>query len=253
MVLEEDCQAIVIEYLLHNCYQQSAKAFLKDIQCLNDCRHNNSPKDKRRDYLSEKNIEWNEIEIRKGSFFFFKKKASRELNISLLAIIHAIQQGDIAKAFSFMETHFPDLITAYNNYTPNDAQAHLLHSTLYKLRCQQFIETLRTSGDIKAVQFAQKYIRPWRKMYPDITNNVLILIAYHDLENENTRELLSQERRDKMAEQVNKIILASRQFSSSTSLEKIWRQKGLVEEQLTAEKAKESQKKFHEGNTKTLV
>ena len=106
-----------------------------------------------------------------------------------------------------METHFPDLITAYNNYTPNDAQALLLHSTLYKLRCQQFIETLRTSGDIKAVQFAQKYIRPWRKMYPDITNNVLILIAYHDLENENTRELLSQERRDKMAEQVNKIIL----------------------------------------------
>ncbi|KAI8368038.1 CTLH/CRA C-terminal to lish motif domain-containing protein [Blakeslea trispora] len=233
MVSREDCQAIVIEYLLHNCYQQSAKALFKDVQSLSDSTVDTTRlKDKRQDYLKEKNIKWNEIDTRKD-------------------ISYAIQQGDIAKAFSLMETHFPDLIESYNNYT-SDTQS-TLHSTLYELRCQQFIETLRTQGDIKAVQFAQEHIRPWRKVYPDITNNVLILIAYHDLENENTRELLSQERRDKMAEQVNKTILESRHLSSTTSLEKIWRQKITVQEQLITEKAKESQNKSNEENTKTLV
>lgn len=81
------------------------------------------------------------------------------------------------------------------------------HYTLYKLRCQQFVEALRTSGEIEAIQFAQYYLRPCHKLYPDLTNSVTTLIAYENLENENVKDLLSQQRRDSIADEVNEMIL----------------------------------------------
>lgn len=81
------------------------------------------------------------------------------------------------------------------------------HLVLYKLRCQQFIETLRTSGDSEAIQFAQYYLRPCNRMYKELTNSVTTLIAFPDLEHEETRHLLSQERRNTIADEVNEMLL----------------------------------------------
>lgn len=85
------------------------------------------------------------------------------------------------------------------------------HYVLYKLRCQQFIETLRTSGDLQAIQFAQYYLRPCSKIYPDLTNSVTTLIAYQNLEHEKNNDLLSQERRDSIADEVNEMLLGKKE------------------------------------------
>lgn len=60
---------------------------------------------------------------------------------------------------------------------------------------------------MEAIQFAQYYLRPCHDIYPDLTNSVTTLIAYEDLESENTKDLLSQQRRDDIAEEVNEMIL----------------------------------------------
>lgn len=122
-----------------------------------------------------------------------------------IEIHHAIRQGDIEKAFDLIEHHFPILIKA--PYQPKSSGPHYV---LYKLRCQQFIETLRSFGEIKAIQFAQHYLRPHHTLYSDLTNSVTCLIAYENLENDKTKEITSQSRRDIVADQVNEMILGNR-------------------------------------------
>jgi hypothetical protein len=111
-----------------------------------------------------------------------------------------------------IETHFSQLIRTYNTLNRLDTSLNKTplpksHYVLYKLRCQQFIEILRTSGDLEAIQFAQRYLRPCSKLYPELTQSVTTLIAYKELENEKTKDLLSQDRRDMLADQVNEMIL----------------------------------------------
>lgn len=124
-----------------------------------------------------------------------------------------------------IEQHFPNIIKAYNTINrtlettiQSDQQLRKQqqqqsafpksHYILYKLRCQQFIETLRSSGDLQAIQFAQYYLRPCHKLYTELTNSVTTLIAYTDfVENDKTKDLLSQKRRDDIADEVNEMIL----------------------------------------------
>jgi hypothetical protein len=129
----------------------------------------------------------------------------------LIDIYDAIKQGGIGKAFALIEQHFPALIRTYNTINRMEVydQTNLpkSHYTLYKLRCQQFIEALRASGEAEAIQFGKYYLRPYHKFYPELTNSVTPLIAYENLENENVKDLLSQERRDSIADEVNEMIL----------------------------------------------
>ncbi|GAA5804684.1 hypothetical protein HPULCUR_010187 [Helicostylum pulchrum] len=145
----------------------------------------------------------------------------------------AIQKGEISQAFTLVETHFPQLIKTYDYY--NQLQTYQppprSHYILYKLRCQQFIETLRSSGDMEAIAFAQRYLRPCYEYYADYMNNVAVLMAYKDLENDTTRDLFGQPRRDTIADEVNEMILESRQ----TALEKLKRQNAIVQIELESQ------------------
>ncbi|KAG2232005.1 hypothetical protein INT48_004815 [Thamnidium elegans] len=145
----------------------------------------------------------------------------------------AIQQGDITEAFTLIESHFPQLVKTYEHY--NQSKSYQTpprsHYILYKLRCQQFIETLRSSGDMEAIAFAQRYLRPCYEYYADYMNNVAVLMAYKDLENDTTRDLFGQHRRDSIADEVNEMILESRQ----TALEKLKRQNAIVQIELESQ------------------
>ncbi|KAL9538702.1 hypothetical protein MBANPS3_010739 [Mucor bainieri] len=111
------------------------------------------------------------------------------------------------------------------------------HCTIYKLRCQQFVETLRSSGPIEAIQFAKFYFRPCSKLYKELTDDATSLIAYTDLE---SHDRSSQRHRDKIADEVNEMILESQHFSPQTALEKLWRQKTVVQVELDNQKRQAS-------------
>ncbi|KAI7899858.1 CTLH/CRA C-terminal to lish motif domain-containing protein [Cokeromyces recurvatus] len=240
-----ECRAIVMEYLLHYCYTDTVKILLKEMQQLDSCTNliqketgihvdlvdiidNTTSFDvSNLSSLEENSIKWDYIKARKD-------------------IYESVREGNIDKAFNLIEAHFPNLIRLYNTInrieslsSPNKSLPKA-HYILYKLRCQQFIETLRTLGDIAAIQFAQTHLRPCNKIYADLTNSVTTLIAYANLENDKTRDLLSQERRNLIADEINQVLLESQNFSSQTTLEKLWRQKTVTQVELDNQKRKES-------------
>ncbi|KAI8967439.1 CTLH/CRA C-terminal to lish motif domain-containing protein [Mycotypha africana] len=241
----DDCQAIITEYLLHYCYKDTAKAMLKDVCSLNGYTKSMEVEDNidevgSRAETTIPTVDWKDIDARRE-------------------ILTAIKEGQIDKAFILIEKQFPKLIRIYTTINRNEKLTEetplstlpKLHYTLYKLRCQQFIELLRTTDVLEAIQFAQCYLRPCSRIYADLTNSVTPLIAYEDLEsNEHTQELLSQQRRDDLADEVNEMLLESQQLPSQTALEKLWRQKSVIQVELDSQTRIECLKNVKEqGNS----
>ncbi|KAI8646226.1 CTLH/CRA C-terminal to lish motif domain-containing protein [Parasitella parasitica] len=237
-----DCKDIIMEYLLHYCYKDTAKALLGEMKRLDECSKrltvcashqdskpaNAANSSKRKTEISLLNakveIEWSQIDAR------------REIH-------SAIGQGDINKAFALIEKHFSSLLRTYDtiNRTENvindKSKLPKSHYTIYKLRCQQFVETLRTQGAIEAIQFAKMHFRPHPKLYAELTNDVTVLIAYTDVAN---HDRSGQHHRDSIADEVNEMILEFQHFSPQTTLEKLWRQKTAIQVELDIQKRNES-------------
>lgn len=125
----------------------------------------------------------------------------------------AVSQGDILSAFVIIKNYFPKV--AAHELIPNgvlptdDFEAIQLQNILFEMRCQQFIEIIRSpsSNVLEAIQYAQNYLKPINAESKELVKEVTALIAYEDPYVSQSSHLLSQERRDKLAEQVNTIIL----------------------------------------------
>lgn len=200
-------RAIIIEYLLHYCHKDSAKALLKEMRMLDSCSDSIQNKDIQRttnDSFKEDKIDWKQVEARK--------------------VYEFIKKGDIQQAFILINRHFPSLTSSTSNKETD--------FIIYKLYCQQFIEILRTSGALEAIEFARCHLRPYREVYSEYTNSILCLIAYTDLEHERIKHIMSQEHRDDIADQVNQLLLEAQGLPQQTTLEKLWRQSKVVENEL---------------------
>lgn len=81
------------------------------------------------------------------------------------------------------------------------------YRVLFKLRCQHFIEIVRSSNEVEAIRYAHQYLRPLQNLYQDMITEVASLIAYAKPEQSNQAHLLSQDRRQQLAEEVNCIAL----------------------------------------------
>ncbi|CAO3696931.1 hypothetical protein G6F70_000492 [Rhizopus microsporus] len=189
------------------------------------------------DTLNEETINWESVEARKD-------------------IYDSIKNGDIEQALTLLEKHFPGLIAEYNRFThrpqidTNDASKS--HFIIYKLYCQQFIETLKSSGALEAIEFARHYLKPCHEIYKEYANNILYLIAYADLEHERVKDVLSQKHRDDIADEVNELLLEIHGLSQQTSLEKIWRQNTVVQTELEKRQHGQSKKKNSKGNSEKV-
>lgn len=143
-----------------------------------------------------------------------------------IELYDAITKGDIARAFELIEQHFPALAS-------HDAQisssvepmaleypvdpSHMQY-IVFKLRCQQFIEIVRSSNGVDAIQFARKHLQWGHKEYPEMAQEVSSLIAYNDPANSDCGHLLSQERRQQLADEVNAVVLGNVQNTSCADM-----------------------------------
>jgi hypothetical protein len=192
-----------------------------------------------------------------NSFFFIvhciKKRSLTNLCIDL---IKAIKQGDIVLAFELIKTHFPALaahdLIPNGIPPPNDSLAADLQDILVQLRCQCFIEIIRTSSStLEAIRYAQTHLRATNSTAKERVKEVTALIAYADPHQSQSSHLLSQQRRDDLAATVNDailgiyikktrisnmlnscIIIASSHLPVQTSIEKICRQYAAVADEL---------------------
>ncbi|KAI8988289.1 CTLH/CRA C-terminal to lish motif domain-containing protein [Mycotypha africana] len=215
--------SLVFEYLIHNCYKNTARALLKEKNELENFHVRTSYVNKIQ-FMAKTEIDddhtWTLLDARKS-------------------IIAAIETGDINLAFALIKKSFPTI--AVHNLIPNgvpppnDNEAIKIHNILFQLKCQQFIEIIRTSTVQQALRYAQVNLRPTNATTTKLVEEVTTLIAYTDPYQSQVGHLLAQDRRSQLATEVNHILLAHCNLPIQTSIERLSRQMLLVEEELAKE------------------
>ncbi|CAO3623014.1 unnamed protein product [Mucor hiemalis] len=156
-----------------------------------------------------------------------------------VGLTDAIERGDILEAFELIKKYFPSF-AAYDVVPngippPNDPEGEALHMVLFKLKCQRFVEIIRSStstSSMEALRYAQTHLKAPQDALKEKVNEVTALIAYTDPHQSRSKHLLSQERRDQLATEVNNVLLAQCNLPVQTSIEKISRQYSVVSEEL---------------------
>ncbi|KAG2207499.1 hypothetical protein INT47_004247 [Mucor saturninus] len=200
--MDSECRSIVIEYLMHNCFKKTAKALLTETTRLEN------------EDLLDTEKQWLLLDARKN-------------------LTDAIEKGDIPLAFDLINQHFP-VLAAQDILQPHDTpEATKLHMILFKLKCQRFIEIIKTSSELEAIRYAQLHLKPANNPWKESqVKEVTALIAYVDPYQSQSKHLLTQERRQQLAKEVNHVLLAQSQLPIQTSIEKLSRQYALVQEEL---------------------
>ncbi|KAI8342110.1 CTLH/CRA C-terminal to lish motif domain-containing protein [Chlamydoabsidia padenii] len=235
------CHDIIMEYLMHSCYKNTAKAFDTEYQ-------------KQRQYTAimipshkpdAMDIDDMDCDITNGHCLVKDEKAWILLE-ARKDLYDAIERGDIPKAFDLIQKRFPGLVqnsifdpTFDNNSNKQDndmmeteTDKAKTYRVLFKLRCQQFIEIVRSSNEVEAIEYAHRYFGPVQNEYHDMITEVAPLIAYAKPEQSEQAHLLSQERRQQLAEEVNCIVLAYCKMPEQTSMEKLQQQYQVVQQEL---------------------
>jgi hypothetical protein len=111
-------------------------------------------------------------------------------------LIEYIEQGNLVCAFEILEKNFPVL------FEQKDSE-----SILFKLRCQHFIEIIRSGSELDAICYAQKHLKPTNHKLKEQVREVTALIAYKDPFQSQSKHLLTQERRQALAQELNSTLL----------------------------------------------
>ncbi|KAG1472322.1 hypothetical protein G6F56_001602 [Rhizopus delemar] len=108
-----------------------------------------------------------------------------------------IEQGRLEDAFEVIDQHFSFLFEQKDSET-----------VLFKLRCQHFIEIIRSGLELDAICYAQKYLNPTQQDLKEQVRQVTALIAYKDPLQSQSRHLMLPERRLVLAKEVNSSLLS---------------------------------------------
>ncbi|KAI7902691.1 CTLH/CRA C-terminal to lish motif domain-containing protein [Cokeromyces recurvatus] len=202
---------LVMEYLFHEQYRNTANAFLKSISKFEH-------KYVKTDY-HEGPIYWNWVEQRQH-------------------VSNAIKQGNIEMALHIIRNHFP-LLAMHESISPSHPSfiPHL-RSVLFQLKCQHFIEIIRCvtpSSFAEALSYAQAHLRPASDEDRIYLDQVTPLIAYEDPYQSPSSHLLTQDARDQLAIYVNHVLMVLRNMPLTSGVERILMQIDVVKDQLRME------------------
>ncbi|CAO3600060.1 unnamed protein product [Absidia cylindrospora] len=222
------CHDVIMDYLMHSCYKDTAKAFNNEYKKQSQyiittlCPETAAmeidlPSDENGIVLDEQ--AWLLLDTRKG-------------------IYEAIERGDIPTAFDLIQKRFPGLVQDSNNIMDGLADNEKIWAdrVLFKLKCQQFVEIIRSSSEVEAIRYAQQNLQPMNEDYQDMITEVASLIAYTNPGQSNQAHLLSQDRRRQLADEVNGIILAYCKMPKQTAMEKLQKQYQVVQQVLQSTK-----------------
>ncbi|KAI8345354.1 CTLH/CRA C-terminal to lish motif domain-containing protein [Blakeslea trispora] len=193
--MDAECHSIVIEYLIHNCFKNTANALIKERQKLQLCNKTLSLNGDLKKY-----IQWQLLDARKS-------------------LVQAVREGNITIAFELIQQYFPSLMQG-----SIPSSEHIL----FKMKCQQFIEIIRSScstSELEAIRYAQIHLRPTHPQDKELVKEVTALIAYTDPYKSQSKYLLAQERREQLASELNHTLL-------ETSIERLTRQYSVIKKEL---------------------
>jgi len=95
---------------------------------------------------------------------------------------------------------------------------------VFDLKCQQLVELSRTKDIEEQLAFAQEYLHEYQDMgdeYSKGLTDVIVLVAYPDLEQSPHSHLLQESRREKVAADLNQALQVSRGKLGHSALERL--------------------------------
>ncbi|KAH8554084.1 CTLH/CRA C-terminal to lish motif domain-containing protein [Umbelopsis sp. PMI_123] len=270
--MEDSCRNLILEYLLHNCYGNTAKAFISDMRNLDMLYMSTSILDKNgnvihsglnnntsgthdvdgnmHDRIPIRDMEWlpssNRDDIRERSDHFSHLNGINNVHNqdqwsqleARRELYYAIQNGKIAKAFDLLSEHFP-MLTSSTNATNRTVQ--------FRLNCQRFIEIVRLGETLEALKFAQTTLRALSNDLKingtpeeiETLSTISSLIAYQNPEQSPIAKYLDQSYRDESADIVNNAVLELVDLPVETRLERIVKQMTVVRSEISALSSKD--------------
>ncbi|KAA0063230.1 glucose-induced degradation protein 8-like protein [Cucumis melo var. makuwa] len=189
-VNDGDIQNIVLSYLVHNCYKETAESF---TTCTGLKQHT--------DYLVD----------------MAKRKRIYDFAV----------EGNALKAIELTEEVAPGLLEKNED----------LHFDLLSLH---FVELVCSRKCTEALEFAQVKLAPFGKLhkYVEKLEDFMALLAYEEPEKSPMFHLLSVDYRQRVAESLNRAILAHGNLPSYTAMERLIKQVTVVRQSLSQELGK---------------
>jgi hypothetical protein len=139
---QNSINTLIYDYLIHNCFGETADSFKHSSGDLKQLKKIDSMDLDKSDLFED-----NQMEIDQEPVHSIANKTldtRKKLRDFILA-------GSIVEAIDFCDLIFPNLLLYEGNTKSRDV--------LFALRCQQFIECIKTSAP-EALQFAQKGFKP---------------------------------------------------------------------------------------------
>ncbi|OAD78245.1 hypothetical protein PHYBLDRAFT_179493 [Phycomyces blakesleeanus NRRL 1555(-)] len=254
-ITDSACITIVTEYLLNNCYKNTAKALQFETNKLaarsedlsgqaptkSTLRREMKNKDRMETEEKPENLKGNKNEEPKSA------RASRsqgdntsdamdteeddpswKLLDARKDIYDSILAGNIDRAIQDIRFNFP--IMAQVNPTAEEPSYYEI--LMYKLACQEFVEIVRSGEELEAIKFAHTHLGTRHQTLQEIITRVSPLIAYHDPTNCSSSYLFDHEQRQALADEVNMAVLTLSGLPTETALEKLSKQHNVVKDTL---------------------
>ncbi|KAI9019413.1 CTLH/CRA C-terminal to lish motif domain-containing protein [Phycomyces nitens] len=230
-ITDSTCISIVTEYLLNNCYKNTAKALQFETNKLAarsedlseaPVKNNNSmeeEEDEKPRALADGVAEDMDTEEDDPSWRLLDARKD---------IYDSILMGNIDRATQTIRLNFPIM----TQVTPAAEEPTYFEILMYKLACQQFVEIVRSGDEIEAITFAQTNLGTQHQSLRDIIDRVSPLIAYPDPAKSTSSYLFNNEHRQGLADEVNVAVLTLSGLSTETALEKLSKQHKVVNDTL---------------------
>eukprot|EP01102_Stenamoeba_stenopodia_P002199 TRINITY_DN11980_c0_g1_i1.p1 TRINITY_DN11980_c0_g1~~TRINITY_DN11980_c0_g1_i1.p1 ORF type:complete len:423 (-),score=89.33 TRINITY_DN11980_c0_g1_i1:31-1299(-) len=141
-----------------------------------------------------------------------------------------ISEGQIDKAIKMIESLYPDLLQRNS-------------AVIFSLKCQKFIEMIKTSPVEETMLFGQRELYPFYKervQDRSFIDEVFSLLAYPDPERSPVSYLMDVKRRDAVMDIVNTAILEYQGQHGYSKLDRVIRQALLLKEELIENEASPS-------------
>ncbi|KAI8813592.1 CTLH/CRA C-terminal to lish motif domain-containing protein [Cladochytrium replicatum] len=254
----EVTQKLVYEYLVHNCFSETAKSFGNACQITALCAAASGASISRKRSILAVTGDSGDVKMevdgggvdaegememvpadsgmeeasRKGLSNFPVPRDPVQSLDARKHLYNLVAAGNIIDALAFCNTAFPHVLSSD---TPESLDV------AFELQCQHFIESARKSAS-DALRFAQEelvkfgYLNP---RYLTVLQDIVTIIAYEDPSISPVASYLSQERREEVARRLNSYILSLESMPTETSLAKIARQLTVVADILATDSAKD--------------
>jgi hypothetical protein len=171
---------LIFSYLIYGCYEESAKVFYESCIKYN-ISTNTDP------FYS---LDWFQ------DAFIKERTVLRRL----------IAEGYIEKAYTNAQKLIPVLFDVEKR-----KESSLLNNVYFRLQCQRFVEKVREGNVIEALCFAQDELSWFYELNQiEIIQDHIVLLAYRDPASSPVGGLLSQEKREAVADALNTAIIGKR-------------------------------------------